>query len=72
MGVYLLLLNYNSTTLKTKVKNYFSEVKPTIKIEITPYKIIPIVMYTPIPTMCFAPFKFLNTNVPYSNIDCKY
>ena len=72
MGVYLLLLSYNYTTLKTKVKNYFSEFRSTITSDNIPYKIMPIVTYTPMPTMCFTPFKFLNTNVPYSNIDCKY
>ena len=59
MGVYLLLLNYNSTTLKTKVKYYFSEFNPTIIIDPIPYKIMPIVTYTPMPTMLLPPLNFL-------------
>ena len=46
-----------------KVKNYFSEL-PTIKIEIIPYKIIALVIYTPI-LMFHASLKLLYANVPY-------
>ena len=76
MGVYLLLLNYNSTTLKTKVKNYFSEFNPTITIEMIPYKIIAIVTYTPMPTMLLPPLNFLmlmyHITIPIANIKCPY
>ena len=75
MGVYLLLLNYNSTTLKTKVKNYFSEVRSTITIDIIPYKIIALVIYTPIP-MLPPPLNYLmliyHITIPIANLKYPY
>ena len=55
MGAYLLFLNSYYTTLKTKVKYYFSEFNPTIIIDPIPYKIMPIVTYTPMPIMLLPP-----------------